>query len=195
MVRRWRSSRRARPRCRCPAKPRPHWRPGTPCGGARPGRSRRPWIAALSALFPPVAKRDLRKLPLVGVAARHRNDPAGGECAERRRPRAFFDHRPLSDDRPRTNLCDRLAVDLDRERAVEHQEHLVARSALLYEGAALRDRAPLLLSAADDDRSELALERTFHWLNHRGRVVRTPRRALAERVVDPGAEVGQPRLR
>src|SRR6266568_3517771 len=159
MVRRWRSSRRARPRCRCPAKPRPHWRPGTPCGGARPGRSSRPWIAALSALLPSVAGRDLRKLPLVGVAARHRNDPAGGECAERRRPRAFFDHRPLTEDRARTDLCDRLSVDLDREHAVEHQEHLVAGCALLDEGVALRDVAAFLLGAADDDRPELALER------------------------------------
>src|SRR6266702_231934 len=195
MVRRWRSSLRARPRCRCHAGLRLRWRPGRPCGGAPPGRSRRPWMGALSGLLPSVTGGDLRKLPIVGEAARHRNDPAGCECAERRRPRALLHHCPLSDDRPRTDLCDRLAVDLDRERAVEHQEHLVARSALLYEGVALRDRASLLLSAADDDRPELALERTFHWLNHRGRVVRTPRRALAERVVDPGAEVGQPRLR
>src|SRR5207248_1658910 len=101
------------------------------------------------------------------------------------RARAFFDHRPLSDDRSGAYLRDRLAIDLHLKSAIEHEEHLVTRLTLLDQRVPLVDRASFLFGAADDDRGQLALEGAFHRLDHGRGVVGAPWGALAEGLIDP----------
>ena len=57
-----------------------------------------------------------------------------------------LEHGPLAEDRAGSDLGDGLAVDLDRQHAVEQEEQLVARLALLDEALALLELADLGLS-------------------------------------------------
>ena len=141
-----------------------------------------------------MSARDFGQLPVVRIPLRNRKNPARCQGAERGRARAFFDHRPLSHDRSGAYLRDRLAIDLHLKSAIEHEEHLVTRLTLLDQRVPLVDRASFLFGAADDDRGQLALQSAFHRLHHRRGVVGAPWGALAERLIDPCREIGQPRL-
>jgi hypothetical protein len=69
-------------------------------------------------------------LPVDVVLGDHR-DPAWGHRPQRRHPPALTQQRHLAQDRARTDLGHRLAVDLHLEHAVEQQEQLVTALILL----------------------------------------------------------------
>ncbi len=93
---------------------------------------------------------------------------------------------------PGPELGHDLAVDLDREHAVEDEVQLLAGVALLGERLAPAELLHLGLDAAPHDlHRQLPLERRLDRSRERGRLLVAPRRMLPERVPVPGLELDE----
>ena len=75
--------------------------------------------------------RQLREVVEVELLGGRHGDAAGGDGPQRRGALAAFEHGSLAEHRAGAELGDRLAVDLDRQDAVEQEEQLGARCTLL----------------------------------------------------------------
>jgi len=86
----------------------------------------------------PPARGELVEGAAVDRVPREDGDPAARARPQRRSSRTTLDKRPLAKDRPRPDLAHFLAIDLDREHAVEQEVELVSGVALLDERLPLR---------------------------------------------------------
>src|SRR5262249_23309936 len=87
--------------------------------------------AGLRYLLAPVAQAELFERGAVELIAAHHGDPALRRRPQCRRALPAFQNRAFAEDRAGAELRQRLAIDLDREHAVEHEEHLAAVLTLL----------------------------------------------------------------
>src|SRR5262245_29632292 len=123
-------------------------------------------------------------------------DAARGHRLERGRTLPALQHRALAEDRARTDVRERLAIDDHAQHSVEEQEQLVTGLSLFDERGSLLQRADLGLGlGAHDPRRQLTLERGLDRRHERPRVAVAPRGVLPERVAVPVLEIGQPDLR